>query len=87
MTGIIWVIEVSPTTLTINQECIRLTVFRDQTTVAPVAKEPPKDNRTETDETDAEREKTHARDMLLEEENVTNAPPEYAVGHILRHVG
>lgn len=68
------IIEVTPMTVTIDQNGIRTTVFGNCDTPALNAnKTPTEENRTETDNMDTGREETHIRDMLLEKENFASA--------------
>lgn len=53
--------DVTPATVTIDKDGIRFTELADQATVASKAKKAPsKDNRTQTNENEAEQEGTHA---------------------------
>lgn len=81
-------VEVTPATVTIDEDCTCNNISVDRTTVAPMARETPmEDNRTETDEKDAERQETHVGEKLLEKDNVANALCEYCVDRIVPHVG
>lgn len=81
-------IEVSPTIEAIGTGGIRNTVPAGRATVAPVArKTPTEDNKTQTNEHNAELEETLAEDTRTEEENVPNARQDFAKDCLVRHVG
>lgn len=72
----------------IDEACIRYIVSVERPTRAPAPKDTPTDdNRTQGNETDAERENTHEGNTQMEEKNVANAPLEYAVNNKVRDVG
>lgn len=87
-TGPFHVVEISPTTVRIDEYRIHSLLSLDQATVAPAVKPTPtKDTRTQGDETAAERKETCAGDMRPQVKNVANAPQENPMDHIVRRVG
>lgn len=87
-TGMFWVIEVFPTTVTNDEDSICSTVSIDQATTSPAAKATPTEAiGTGGNETDAEREEGPAVDNQLKEEGVTNAPRYYTLDCILHYGG
>lgn len=86
-TGPFRLIEVMPTTVTIDKDGTRNTVPVDWAPVAPAAnKTPTEDQRMQSDKTEAKREETYAGDMRLEEKSVANALLEYAVDRTVHSI-
>lgn len=87
-TGLLCIIEATATTVIIDKDGIRSTLYVERGTVAPTAKEmKTEDNKTQTNKNDSERKVTHAGDIQLEEERLTSAPREYDVDPIVINVG
>lgn len=87
-TGPFYVIEMTPTTVTIYEESIRNAASVDWPRVASAPKDASaEDRRAEGDENNVEREATHARGASLEDENVANAVLDHDVDRLGRHVG
>lgn len=87
-TGMFVVIEVTLTTVVIDEDGICNTVSLNRPTVAPTTKETPtQDEKMQTEEKEAEREEKHTGDTRTEEENIANALREYSVDRKVSHVG